>query len=115
MLLNKGAYKNGDLLSPKTIELMQSNHLSPNQMPVAFQDFILTGLGFGLGGSVLLSPSQALMLGSVGNFGWSGAAKTYFWIDPKEELVAIFMAQGMNNFSNIHVVFQNLVYQAIID
>jgi CubicO group peptidase (beta-lactamase class C family) len=113
LLLNKGAYKGGHLLSPKTVELMQSDHLSQAQMPVAFQDFIFTGLGFGLGGSVLLNPPQTLALGSVGNFGWSGAAKTYFWIDPKEELVGIFMAQSMSNFSTIHSVFQNLVYQAM--
>lgn len=114
MLLNKGAYEGGQLLSPKTVELMMSNHLEPRQMPVAFQDFILTGLGFGLGGSVMLSPAQAQKLGSEGNFGWSGAAYTTFWIDPKEELIAIFMTQSTNNFSMVQTIFNNLVYQSII-
>jgi CubicO group peptidase (beta-lactamase class C family) len=72
--------------------------------------------GFGLGVSVIRNVAKSQMLGSVGNFGWGGAANTNFWIDPHEELLGILMLQYMPSDTYPVVVdFRNLVYQALVD
>lgn len=48
----------------------------------------------------------------MGEYGWEGAAKTHYWVDPKEESIGIFMSQQMCNFSMIERQFQTLAYQA---
>jgi len=53
--------------------------------------------------------------GSVGEFGWAGAAKTYFWVDPAEEMVGLFMSQFMVAFDNPQNDLRALAYQAIDD
>jgi CubicO group peptidase (beta-lactamase class C family) len=65
------------------------------------------------GGSGLVSTAQ---LGSVGEYGWVGAAGTYFWIDPKEELIGIHMAQFQpRGLYPSYLDFRTLAYQSIID
>ena len=72
--------------------------------------------GFGLGVSVLLDLGKSQTLGSVGNFGWGGAANTNFWIDPQEELLGILMLQFMPSDTYPVVAdFRNLTYQALIE
>jgi CubicO group peptidase (beta-lactamase class C family) len=98
MLLNGGEYEGTRLLGRKTIELMTSNHMPDNGdlasmgQPV-FSETPYDGIGFGLGFSVMLDPAKAQILGTPGEFAWGGAASTYFFIDPKEELVVILMTQ----------------------
>jgi len=53
--------------------------------------------------------------GSIGDFGWAGAAKTYYWVDPVEEMVGIFMTQSMTSFDLPELDLQALAYGAIID
>ena len=115
MLLNKGEFNGRRILSAKTIELMHMNHLEKKLLPIGFEDFKLMGYGFGLGSRVLLDVAPTELAGSVGEYGWAGAAKTYYWIDPKEELIGIFMTQSMCDFSMIERTFQALVYQSLID
>ena len=55
------------------------------------------------------------MPGSVGEFGWGGAAKTHYWVDPQEELIGILMAQYMMGFDLPEKDFQVLVYQAMME
>jgi len=93
------------------VEFMFSNHLPPgvfvDQSP---------SLGFGLGGSVVLDVANTQMLGSPGLWSWGGAANTQFWIDPREEMIGILMAQFMpNNLFLTDADFRNLVYQALVD
>jgi CubicO group peptidase (beta-lactamase class C family) len=118
MLLNKGAACDVPgrsagvrLLGPKTVELMASDHLPPGHPPVA-----VNNLGFGLGVSVLRRLGEAKKVGSVGEFGWGGAACTQVWIDPAEDMVAMIMLQllpgGLFSFMNL---FTQTVYQAIVD
>jgi CubicO group peptidase (beta-lactamase class C family) len=110
MLLNKGRMGSARILGRKAVELMMVDHLAPE---VPFTD---PGYGFGLGGSVLLDPARAQTLGSVGNWGWGGAASTKFWIDPREELIAILMTQLLPNGEiPLHTDFINLTYQSLID
>ena len=72
---------------------MHMNHLPPALLPFELGGGTFSGYGFGLGSRVLLNVAESAMPGSVGEFGWDGAAKTYYWVDPKEELVGILMAQ----------------------
>jgi len=88
MLLNKGQLNGVRLLSPKTVELMTTNHLPPAALASGAAT-LGPGTGYGLGVSVLMNPAQKGNVGSVGEFGWSGAASTHVLLDPKEDLVAV--------------------------
>lgn len=111
MLLNRGELDGVRLLGRKTVDLMTTNHLPQGVHP--FDD---PAFGFGLGVNVLLDLGKAQTLGSVGNFGWGGAANTNFWVDPKEQLLGILMAQFMpNNTYPATADFRILAYQALVD
>lgn len=115
MLLNAGELDGVRILGRKTVELMMANHLTQLSPPVnEFND----GEGFGLGGYVMLDPARRGQLGSVGQFGWSGAAATWFTIDPQEQLIAILMMQHLprglpHDPPRLGKPFNNLVYQAL--
>jgi CubicO group peptidase (beta-lactamase class C family) len=110
MLLNKGQLNGVRLLSPKTVELMASNHLPPAAMAAGGPG---AGTGYGLGVSVLLDPAARGNIGSVGEFGWSGAASTHLLIDPKEDLVAIYCTQLVGG-PGLRAEFATLLYQSIV-
>ena len=111
MLLNKGQWNGARLLSPKTVELMATNHLPPAAMA---SGGVGAGTGYGLGVSVLMNPAERGNIGSVGEFGWSGAASTHVLIDPKEDLVAIYCTQLMLGESALRAEFATLLYQSIV-
>ena len=115
MLLNKGELHGARLLSPKTIELMTSNHLSDQALATVNTPPVTLGhgAGYGLGVSVLLDPARHGNLGSAGEFGWSGAASTHVLVDPEEDLVAIFCTQLMGDYP-LRAEFVTLLYQAIV-
>ena len=69
-------------------------------------------LGFGLGFAVRLAPGESASLGSVGEINWGGYAGTYFWIDPREKLIAIWMMQAPGPRLHYRGVFKNMVYGA---
>ncbi len=108
MMLNKGTFEGNRYLSRKTIELMSSDHLGTIPGMSA-------GNGFGLGFAVNKAPGEAGMMGSAGEFNWGGAAGTKFWIDPKEDLIGIFMIQILPNSVDYGAAFRVLTYQAIAD
>lgn len=111
MLLNKGEYNGVRLLSPKTVELMSQNHLTPAAMAAGG---VSPGTGWGLGVAVLVDPVVKGNLGSVGEFGWSGAASTHVLIDPKEDLVALYCTQLFGGDLALRAEFATLVYQSIV-
>ncbi len=116
MMLNGGQLDGLRLVSRKTIELMTSNHIKPELMPLSIGGNELGGYGFGLGVRVMLDPAQAETLGSIGEYGWAGIATTYFFIDPQEEMIGISMAQLLPPETHpIRYFFHQLAYQAIID
>jgi len=121
MLLGKGAANDVRILGRKTVEYMTLNHLPGNKDLAAmgqpiFSETPYDGIGFGLGFSVILDPATANVLDSPGEFAWGGAASTYFWIDPMEELIVIFMTQLLPSSSYpIRRQLKALVYQALID
>jgi CubicO group peptidase (beta-lactamase class C family) len=115
MLLNKGELNGVRLLSPKTVELMASNHLSDQALTTVNTPPVTLGpgAGYGLGVSVLLDPAKHGNLGSAGEFGWSGAASTHVIIDPKEDLVAVYCTQLMGEYG-LRAEFVTLLYQTIV-
>jgi len=111
MLLNGGSLDGNRIIGRKTLELMASDHLSPH---VAIKGTLLTpGHGFGLGFAVRNNAGIASFLGSVGQFFWSGMGGTFFWIDPKEELFAVFMSQAPGQRDYTRTLVRNLVYAAL--
>lgn len=121
LMLGRGALGSVRLLSSKTVDLMTSNHLpggkTISEMSVSmFSEAAYAGIGFGLGFSVMVDPAASLILGSPGEYSWGGLASTTFFIDPKEELIAIFMTQFIpSTFYNLRRELRTLVYSAFID
>jgi CubicO group peptidase (beta-lactamase class C family) len=115
MLANRGALDGQRILGRKTLALMHANHLAPGSIPIEIGGQPLPGYGFGLGSRVLIDAAQSGAPGSVGEFGWSGAAKTHYWVDPQEGIVALFMTQSMMSFDPPELDLRALAYQAIED
>ncbi len=111
MLLNGGYFDGVRLLGRKTVELMTQNHLPALlEEPDPNSTF-----GFGLGFRVILNVPSTGAPGSEGEYSWGGAAGTIFWIDPKEDLIAVVMIQLMSSPYNLRRELKSLIYQALID
>jgi CubicO group peptidase (beta-lactamase class C family) len=111
MLLNGGVLDGVRIVGRKTLELMASDHLGPRvklESPL-----VPAGHSFGLGFAVRTHQGMAPFPGSVGQFFWSGIAGTFFWIDPREELFAVFMAQGPGQREYLRTLVRGLVYAAV--
>jgi CubicO group peptidase (beta-lactamase class C family) len=115
MLANGGKLDGERVIGRKTLELMHANYAPASLLPLEIGGLPLPGYGFGLGSRVLLDVAQSSAPGSVGEFGWSGAAKTHYWVDPKEELVGLFFTQSMMSFDLPEFDLRALAYQAIED
>jgi len=108
MLLNGGELNGRRILGRKSVDLMTADHLKG----LAFRD----GQGFGLGFSIVKDLGAYGAPGSVGEYGWGGAYHTNYWVDPKEQLVVVYMTQliptgGVDDFGKLRA----LVYSAIVD
>jgi CubicO group peptidase (beta-lactamase class C family) len=111
MLLNGGALDGTRLIGRKTMQLMASDHLGPN---VKIEGTLVQpGHSFGLGFAVRTQAGIAPFAGSVGQFFWSGMGGTFFWIDPVEDLFAVFMSQAPGQRQYTRTLVRNLVYAAI--
>lgn len=111
MLLNGGKLDGMRIIGRKTLELMASDHLNGG---VKIQGTLTQpGHSFGLGFGVRTQAGIAPFMGSVGQFFWSGMGGTFFWIDPKEELFAVFMSQGPGQRVYTRTLMRNLVYAAL--
>lgn len=122
MLRRRGEYGGSRLLAPRTVDLMTSNHLPNNADRASFGIPLFpdkppeAGEGYGLGVSVRIDPVASKALGGAGSFGWSGAANTYFSIDPKEELTLMFLTQFFPFAAYpIEARLKQLAYQALVD
>jgi CubicO group peptidase (beta-lactamase class C family) len=113
MLLNGGELDGVRILGRKTVELMLANHLNHLARPTTeFSE----AEGFGLGGSVRIDLAKGNLPGSVGQFGWSGAATTYFNIDPKEQTLVLVFAQHFPfNQHGLFGKFSTLMYASLVD
>lgn len=113
MLCNGGSLDGVRVIGRKTLELMHANHLTASMLPIEIGGLPLMGYGFGLGSRVLIDAAASGAPGSAGEFGWSGAAKTTYWVDPREQVVALFMTQSMLSFDLPEFDLRALVYQAL--
>jgi CubicO group peptidase (beta-lactamase class C family) len=107
MLANGGVLNGKRLLSPKTVEMMASVH-APDTLPGR-----PAGEGYGLSVRVVKDHVARATLLSNGSFGWSGAYGTHFFVDPKEQVVAVFMVQTSNQ--EVNRDFEDLVMQSIVE
>lgn len=120
-MLRRGGELDGvRILGPRTIELMHLNHLAGGKdlsgMAIgAFSETAYEGVGFGLGFAMTLGQVEAGALGG-GDYYWGGAASTIFWVDPKEDMVVIFMTQLMPSATfNFRGQLRNIIYSAIVE
>lgn len=96
MLRLGGICDGGRLLSPSTLGFMMRNHLPgdiASMGPQSFAEQPMEGMGFGLGGAVVLDPARARCPGHIGDFSWGGMASTFFWTDPQADLSVVFFTQ----------------------
>jgi CubicO group peptidase (beta-lactamase class C family) len=123
MLMNGGELDGTRLLSPTTVRLMTSDHLTPdirrshstNVLFGALAPAAELGIGFGLGFAVRTHIGRNPLPGSVGDFSWSGVTGTYFWIDPQQQLIAILMMQAPAERLHYRYLMRTLVYRAIVE
>jgi CubicO group peptidase (beta-lactamase class C family) len=108
-LANGGALSGKRIIGRKTLEFMTADHIgSRSGRP--------PGFGFGLGFEVRTALGDSVQPGSVGEYGWSGAAGTTFWVDPKEQLYAIYMIQANDaDTRELRLQFRSMVQAALID
>jgi len=121
MLLNGGTLNGHRIISRKTLDLMTANHL-PGDASIAtmsrslFSEAAYDGVGFGLGFATTLSAHKTLMPGSNRDHFWGGAASTFFWVDPEEDLIGIFMTQLIPSSTwPVRKEMRTMVYAALDD
>src|SRR5258708_32850968 len=113
MLLSGGVLDGVRIMGRKTLQLMASDHLGP-EVKLNGHLVGLPGHSFGLGFAVRTHQGLAPFAGSVGQFFWSGIGGTFFWIDPKEELFAVFMAQGPGQREYLRTLLLCLLYAEVV-
>ena len=120
MLLNQGELDGTRIIGRKTLAMMASNHLPDNKdltemSQSAFSETTYQGVGFGLGFSVILDPVKTQSLTDIGEYGWGGAASTVFWVNPKEEMVVIFLTQLLPSSTyQVRRELRSLVYSSLM-
>ena len=114
MLLNGGELDGARVLGRKTVDLMTANHIGARNIDLA----VGPNYGFGLGYSVRKSVAGSFMPGSAGQFGWGGAAGTYFFVDPAEDLAGLFFTHVfLYQFlptADLAERFEKLTYEALV-
>jgi len=113
MLLNGKTPDGKTILSRKMIEAMRANRLPASQLPIAIGPNAMLGYGWGLGVRVMLDIGQASSLTGDGELGWAGAASTYFWVDPKEELTGVIMTQYLGSLLPMNDDLRVAAYQML--
>jgi len=113
MLANGGELDGARILSPSTIALMASNHLTDAQLA---KQPIGPGVGFGLDVAVIMDPAKAGTTGGKGSYSWGGAAGTWFWVDPENDVVFLGFISVLGGSSyRLDERSAQLVYQALVD
>jgi len=117
MMLNGGELNGVRILSPQTVQFMARDHLGPIGLPR--EDGKPSGMGFGLGFAVMEDPAAAGYMSSIGSYFWAGYASTYFWIDPKEDMVVVAMTQHIDDnvpaAGALRGQLPTLVYSALLE
>ncbi len=118
MLRGGGEFKGERILGPRTLKLAACNHLPGDLASMAtevWSESQFDGVGFGLLGSVVLDPAKAGISAQVGDYGWGGAAGTFFWVSPVDDLVVILFTQLLPSSAlPVRKELRALVYGALI-
>ena len=123
MMLNGGTLDGVQILSPKTVALFSLNYL-PEGREIAdmavletFSESDYAGVGFSLGCGVNVDAARTRLPGSLGQYFWGGAAATAFWIDPKEQLIVVFMTPVIGSAARLTLPrdLRTLVYSAMTE
>lgn len=101
------------LLSRKMLEMLQANRIPASQLPLRIGPNVLSGYGWGLLGRVMLDAGQVLALSGTGEFGWAGAASTFFWVDPQEQMTGVVMTQYLGASLPLGDDMRAAAYQAL--
>ena len=112
MLRNGGTLDGKRYLAPKTVAYMTSDHTAGVITPGPYY-LPGPGYGFGLGFAVRKETGVATTPGSIGDYNWGGAGGTFFWIDPKEDLIVVYAMQAPSKRIPYRQVLRDLVYAAI--
>jgi CubicO group peptidase (beta-lactamase class C family) len=122
MLRRGGELDGARILGPRTLAYMTRNHLPGGSdiaglaPPGMFSETRFEGIGFGLGFHVVVDPVRAQVPVSAGEYGWGGMASTAFWVDPKEELVVVFLTQLVPSTTfDFRNQLRAIIHGAIID
>ena len=119
MLVDGGELNGVRILAPSSVKLMTSNHLSPELLAGGFSigaQFMRPGFGYGYDCAVAFDPPMANLSDGKGTFLWDGAAGTWFWVDPTNDIVFVGMIQRMGGGQpNLQYASHDLVYQALVD
>jgi CubicO group peptidase (beta-lactamase class C family) len=120
MLGNGGEFDGQRILAPSTVKLMASNHLPVNLLTGEFgigQHIMRPGFGYGFNGAVVFDPAEANLPDGKGTFFWDGAAGTWFWVDPTNDIVFVAMIQRMTSPDNHTLLYRShsAVYGALVD
>ena len=120
MLLNNGELGGVRILAPSTVKLMTSNHLPASLLTGEFAGglhVMRPGFGYGYNCAVIFDPPEANLPDGKGTFFWDGAAGTWFWVDPTNDIVFIGMIQRRSSPDNHPLLYHvhELVYQALVD
>lgn len=120
MLANGGELGDKRILAPATVKLMTSNHLPANLLTGEFgigQHIMRPGFGYGFNCAVIFDPAEAGMPDGKDTFFWDGAAGTWFWVDPTNDVVFVGMIQRMRHPDNHTLLYRShaAVYQALVD
>ena len=120
MLLNRGELGGVRILSPASVALMTSNHLARKLMTGEFSignEVMRPGMGYGYDGAVFTDPLEADEVVGKGTFYWLGAADTWFWVDPANDLIFVGMTQRMfgPGQPDVEHLSRAVVYQALVD
>ena len=101
------------ILSRKMLDMMTTNRIPDSQLPLTIGMNPLPGYGWGLGVRIMMDTGKALALTGQGEFGWAGAASTYFWVDPKEDMIGIIMAQYLGSVLPMADDLRTAAYQML--
>jgi CubicO group peptidase (beta-lactamase class C family) len=115
MLLEGGTLQGVRILGRKTVEYMTSDHIGPEIDTTRLREYPnINGYGFGLGVAVRRGAGLGGMPSTAGEFHWAGSTGTYFWVDPAERLVVVFMAHAPGAIRYYHrQLLHALVLQAL--
>jgi CubicO group peptidase (beta-lactamase class C family) len=115
MLLNGGELDGVRILGRKTVEYMTANHLGPSIKAEGAWYLPGPGHGFGLGFAVRQTTGVSPLPGTVGDYAWGGLYGTYFWVDPKEKLFAVWLTQSPANRTYYRPLIRSFVLGSIVD